>query len=691
MCLCNTIRELADGFDPDKAMLLVADLNKHLAAVRSILGKSKSLTREVRYQVTPNSPRTAKILSVQTIDIATPTQIYERFRDDIPGFWASSADDKHPELRRRLACVTVFLRSKLNGQGWVSSDIASVVQGQKVSELRYAGNKYIKIARKLGDKSLALSYTNLFIDYGDCLPGLEQLLFLISALRGSTIPVELLKSVRVPHRHWADSGEIQSTAAADFGLPLRLIDILSDDEYFIQAGARPEIIQHVLDDNAWAFSLRPDVASLFPDSLSLQTKEDWAAIALRIICFACPPCYEGKFNWPPQTKKAIWNLLDRATDRKRVPLSLKPHAIDALLFFSERDSFAIRCVAVERARSLLRKSMPYYFHASVVLFESIIHRIDGRIDESDAKVKDFLAEIHNDDTRCGNALRGRLHISHIENKIHRYDTDVASYMYSWEGIHPLSTFEIEVTRRLQGTAARYFHSIGDFQTARASLEQHLWLNSTQPIRHNTRLLIVTRLAEIHCELHEYGKAQQILQPELESTEQKRGRPFRRLSLVMVDANIGLGNLDAAEIVLQQLRDIEPPELDDINDQVLHMRRIILVARAAHERLRFDQALQLWRVALQQMDQLSTFKSRHGWIAAVINLSMAHIQLILGDADGGRQSWAAAVEISMNERYEYIIPILATGWLRKIVNAIHQEHGWPFRVMLPGGQPDMTWQ
>ncbi|KAF4470244.1 hypothetical protein FALBO_2853 [Fusarium albosuccineum] len=690
MCLCGTIRQLEADFDPDKATELASELNKHLAAIRSILAKSKSLSREVRYQVIPNNQRTMKISSLKSVDIEGTNSIYDRFKDDANGFW-NFDNNGYRELRRRLACVVVYLRSKLDAQSWVPPNLSSIVQGQKPSELRYAGNKYIKMARKLGDPSLTLSHHNLLLGYGDCFPSSDQVLLLLVALGGSAVPIELLKNIRLPQRRWTDDGEIQSTSAIDFGLPTGLITILSDDECLKQVAECPEITQNTLDDGALTWSLKPKLLASFSGRLSAQTEEDWATIGLKLLCFTCPPCYEGKVNWPPQTKKAIWALLDKATDRKRIPVSLKPQIIDALLFFSERDFFAIRCVAVERARSFLRKSMSYYYHASVTLFESIMLRLDGHLDKSDAKIKDFMEEYNDTGTRCDNALLGRLHISNIENKIHRYDTDVASCMYQWEGIHPLSTFEIEVTRRLQGTAARFFHSVGDFQTAQASLEQHLWLNSTKPIRPNTRLLIVTRLAEIHCELHDFEKALQVLQPELDGIPQKKGRPFRRLSMVMVEAYIGLGSLDPAESILQQLLDVEPPELDDINDQMLHMRRLILVARVAHERLYFDQALHLWQLTLQMMEQLSIFKARHPWIAAIIYLSMAHLQLTLGDAQGGRLSWDAAVEISMRERYEYVIPILATGWLRKVVGAIHQEQGWPFRVMLPGGKPDMTWQ
>ncbi|KAJ4256892.1 hypothetical protein NW762_008988 [Fusarium torreyae] len=211
-----------------------------------------------------------------------------------------------------------------------------------------------------------------------------------------------------------------------------------------------------------------------------------------------------------------------------------------------------------------------------------------------------------------------------------------------------------------------------------------------PIRPNTRLLIVTRLGEIHIELHEHEKALQILQRELDAMVVQKGRPFRRLSMAMAEAYIGLGNLDAATLVLQQLTSVEPPELDDLNDQVLRMRRLILSARIEHERLRFDEALQIWQLTLQTMQQLSIFRSRHGWTAAIIYLSMAHAQIAMGDTASGRQSWDAAVEIAMSERFEYVFPVLATVWLQKVVGEIYQSQGWPLRVMLPGGKSDLTW-
>ncbi|KAH6996058.1 hypothetical protein BKA56DRAFT_650812 [Ilyonectria sp. MPI-CAGE-AT-0026] len=746
-CLCSNISHLAKDFDDAKARDLTPELNRHLAAIRSILAKSKPFARDVQYHIAPNNHRAMKVLSIQSIDMTRVNQVCERFKNDPDGFWTASDDVVHAELRRRLVCIVVFLRSVLDPEAVVPPHIARFVQGQKHSELRYAGKKYLKIARKLdgigsvfclpldipsstyeryvnmddeevfshlatvcpagqgyseylkrlissqiNDSSLTLSYHNLFLEYGDVLPDSDQLMLLLHALGGLEVPTILFKNIRFPQRRWNIEGEIQSMDAKEFGLPPELISHLSDDSRLAQAAACPAIIQNLHEDGTVTWSLRPEPMSLFFVTLLPQTVEHLAILVLRLICFVCPPCFEGNISWSSQLKKYIWPLLDKASEGKKIPPSLKIYVIEALLYFSERDAFAVRRLAVEKARALLRKSMPYSLHASVALFQSILCRLDGNLTKSDTKIREFFCKSMDPITRNDHALTGRLHISQIENKIQRCDDDVASCILSWRGEHPLSTLEIEVTRRLQSTAAKFFQSIGDFQTARASLEQYLYLSPAEPIRVTTRRLIIGRLADIYSELQDYRKAIEILQPELcnLSDAEKKGRPVRRLLLASVEANIGLGRQDVAESILQELVDVEPPGLDDITDQLLHMRRLIAAARTVHERLEFAEALERWKFALGKIDQLATFKSRYSFTAAIIYLSMAHAQLHIGDSEGGRQSWTIAAEIFRSEKCQYWIPVAATAWLRKIVSAIYQLQGWPFRMMLPGRKPDVTW-
>ncbi|KAG8669371.1 hypothetical protein FPOAC1_008765 [Fusarium poae] len=672
-CFCKHLDQLIDNFDPSSTARFASNLNKHLEAIRSILAKNKSLSKEVRYQVIPSNQRTAKILSLQSITFDRVRKLHDTLQSDTKAFWTSKDDSLLQELRRRVACVTIFLRSKVNDDAWIANDVAAVVKGRTLSELRYAGNKYIKIARKLGgvgsilwlplevpastyerylnmddteafdhlhnlgseapdlnyfvqsliteqlnDSSLNLSFRNLLLEYGYCFLPSEQGLLLLHTLGGTEVPVDLLKSVKIPMRRWTNEGEIQSISAIDFGLSSDLVTVLSSDDAVSQLQQRPEVTQKPLEDGAVTLSLHPQAKETIASRLSPQAVEDWETTALRLICFACPPCYEGKVNWSLPTKKSIWALLDKLTSQKRITTSLRTCVIEALLYFCERDLFSIRLAAIQRAKTLVRKNMPFYYQASVTLFDSIISGKDGDFERSNAIINEFLSsEQCETNTRSDNALRGRLHISSIENKIHR-------------------------------------------------------------------------LAEIHCELHEYEKALQIIQVELDTMSVKKGRPFRRLTMAMGEAYIGLGQFYDADSILKELIAVEPPELDDLNDQVLKMRRLILSARIQHERCDFVSALLLWTQAGQQMQGLSTFSSRHGWIAAIIKLSMAHAQIAMGDSEAGRKSWDAAVAVAMRERFEFVFPILATTWLQKIVGEIHQAKGWPLRIMMPGGKSDLTW-
>lgn len=141
-CLCKQI----DNSDAVPA----SSLNKHLEAIRAILGRNKALAKEVRYQIIPSNQRTAKILSLQGVAFTKISILHQRFKGDTKAFWTVESDGLLQELRRRIACVTIFLRSKINDDAWIAEDVAGVVKGRTLSELRYAGSKYIKIARRLG-------------------------------------------------------------------------------------------------------------------------------------------------------------------------------------------------------------------------------------------------------------------------------------------------------------------------------------------------------------------------------------------------------------------------------------------------------------------------------------------------------------------------------------------------------------
>ncbi|KAF5680207.1 mfs multidrug transporter [Fusarium circinatum] len=721
-CVCNTIHTLANDYNEAQAEELIPALNRHLEDLRQFLSQASSLSRQVQYQIIPRNHRSEKALFVDKVNLAPVDRVFSRFENDVTGFWAGSDDRVHLELRRRLACVVIFLRSKLSAEILAPPQVAKVFPGMRsFTDVRNPGRNYERylsvdddavfthllslkpsfhhynelvqrlVLRQLCEPPSPARYHNLFNEFISFVPDEDQLYLIMYALGGTDIPAVLLTSIRLPQRRWSANGEVDQTSAAQFDLLDPLIDLVCDEAKLSETIAGPYVVERIQEDNTMVWSLSPERMSTLQKALTPQTMEALDATALKLICFVCPLCYEGNTDWSPSLKQVMWPMLERLLKTCKISASLRSHVIQAVLYFCERDSLAIRRAAVKQAKLLLRKSMPYYLHASVVLFGSIIHRVDGDLAKSEAQIRDFLWRGPRPSTRRDHALEGRLHISQMENKIKCYDNDVPSFAYKWTAKQPLSTLDMEVTFRLQSTAARYFQSIGDFDAARASLEQFLSLGRIKPIPTNSRRVLLGRLSDVYCEMGDYVKALELLEPELElvNPSDRIRRGFRRLILALVEANIGLKELDTAESALEELLGDLPPCPDDINDQQLHMRTLLASARIAHMRLDPGGAIRRWVFAIEQVSQMHALGSSRGFIAAVCHLSLAHAQLAIGDKGEAHRSWTTGLRILAVEKCEFWIPVVPTAWLQRIAADIYHSQGWPFRMMLPGGNPDVT--
>lgn len=368
-----------------------------------------------------------------------------------------------------------------------------------------------------------------------------------------------------------------------------------------------------------------------------------------------------------ELRRAIWKLLNSAIQRQKISGNIRHEVIEALLFLAEKGSVTIRRLAISQAKILMRKSIPYHLQASLVLFQSFIHRSNGDLDQSDAIINEFLHRADKNTTRSGNAIKGRLHISHLDNKIHRYDQDVASYIYGWQGQPPLSTLELKVTFRLRSATAKYFQSIGDFRAAQASLEQYLKLSEAAPLPVLTHALVISKLADIYCELFEYDKAISIIEPELECLEDsgRKGLPYVRLLLSLVEVKIARQDMDSAEHILQKLSEDNLIEMNEGASQRLQLRRLMAMARVAHETQRWELAAERWVAAIEEAKRLQPNGKLHDFLVAVMYLSLAHVQLQQGAVDVSKRSWQRGMTLLENRRYEYWVPVIPTTWIHRM--------------------------
>ncbi|KAF5989559.1 ABC multidrug transporter [Fusarium bulbicola] len=481
-CICNKIYTLAKDYNEVQSKELIPALNRHLEHLRQFLAQASSLSRQVQHQIIPRNQRTEKALFIDKVNLAPVDRVFSRFENDVTGFWVGSDDRVHLELRRRLACVVIFLRSKLGAEILAPPQVAEVFPGvQSFTDLRNPGRKYVQIAQRLGGvgalfwlpldvpastylsvdddevfthlsslkpsfrnynefaQRLVLSqlcdppsparYHNLFGEYTSFVPAHDQLSLVMYVLGGTDIPAVLLRNIRLPQRRWNADGEVEQASAAQFDLPETLVDLACDDAKLSEVIADPSVVERIQEDETIAWSLSPERMSTLQEALTPPTIEVLEATALKLICFVCPLCYEGNTDWSPSLKQQVWPILERLLKTCKISASLRTCVIEAVLYFCERDSLTIRRAAVKQAKLLLRKSMPHYLHASVVLFDSILYRVDGELAKSEAQIREFLWRGPRPSTRWDHALEGRLHISQMENKIKCYDDDIPSFAY----------------------------------------------------------------------------------------------------------------------------------------------------------------------------------------------------------------------------------------------------------------------
>ncbi|KAF5648567.1 mfs multidrug transporter [Fusarium sp. NRRL 52700] len=487
------------------------------------------------------------------------------------------------------------------------------------------------VLSQLCNPTSSARYQNLFNKFPSFVVAQDQLHLVIYALGGTNIPAVLFKSIRLPQRRWNDEGEVDQTSAAQSGLPKTLVHLVCDEAKLSEAIACPYGVEQVQEDNTIAWSLSAERMSTLQETLTPQTIEVLEAAAMKLICFVCPLCYEGNTDWT--------------------------HVIEAALYLCERDSLAIRRATVKQAKLLLRKSMPYYLHASVVLFGTILHRVDGGIARSEAQIRDFLWRVPRPSTRRGHALEDRLHISQMENKIKCYDNVVPSFAYKWEAA---------IVNLGYGS---------DLDAVTASLERFLSLGRMRPIPKSSRRVLLARLSDEYCEMGKYIKAMEILEPELEHVNpgDRIHLGSRRLILAVVEANIGLKQLAAAESALEELPSDLPLCPGDINDQQLHMT-LLASARIAHMKLETVKATRRWIFALEKISQMHAVGSSRGFTAAVCHLSLAHVQLSIGEKGEAHRSWTTGLNIMACEKCEFWIPVVPTAWLHRIAVDIYHSQG-----------------
>lgn len=380
-------------------------------------------------------------------------------------------------------------------------------------------------------------------------------------------------------------------------------------------------------------------------------------------------------------------------------VSVRIEAAEALLAASSIGDIDSRKKATTMATSILgTHAPPDYFRAGIAYQESVLFRLIGDYDRSECTIRTFcrastssgqteptIQEFYRDPGATSKrmyALRGRLHVSHLENLVQteKYTTAIDE-IDDWMPMKNPSPMAASVLPKKSIVISKIFRSQGRFEQAREELVKCL-LN--MPTHAANRYQVICNLADSYSDLGLPNEAHEILAPEFEILKLKprKGKPYRRLLVAMIDAYIGRSLYEIAENAVKELEPIFADLVNvDVSDQLLHMRILIASARISYYKMNHSEALKKWDTALLHLERYGSFKDK-GYIYAVISLSISLSQLHLDNIDESREALDRAACILGTEIQDFWIPALAS-WRKYVELRIESPVG---RIISPEQKP-----
>lgn len=212
------------------------------------------------------------------------------------------------------------------------------------------------------------------------------------------------------------------------------------------------------------------------------------------------------------------------------------------------------------------------------------------------------------------------------------------------------------------------------------------------INHDMRYHVICGLADAYTDLGCPHRAHKILEPEIKSfrSEARKGKPFRRLLVSAIDANVQLCQYESAETLVQELKPIfdEFSNLD-VSDQLLHMRLLIALARTCQCKSKLLKALKEWEFVLSPVQSYNSFQ-REGYTYAVSYLSISLLQVHLGNSDEARKAFDCAARILGTGAQDFWIPTLVK-WSDLVAKDIQSQTEWRLLDWNQGNDESATHQ
>lgn len=292
--------------------------------------------------------------------------------------------------------------------------------------------------------------------------------------------------------------------------------------------------------------------------------------------------------------------------------------------------------ATRQAKKLLQGLSDPYLSMLVASRESSILRMNGEIAESEEVLEESMSRYMRLDRSQDflsknpryNAQVGKLLQSRAENLIAVDSLEQAQHeLLKWSQVNNASPSWMEKTVQvsIKITLGRLSKIQGQFEKALAQFNPTLeWIVAKDIDAGGWRRVLLANIGEVYCELGKPADAQTLLIAEIDCMKLTRCQNTSsglRLQLVLAESYLRDGSHDWSKEVAHNVRSVlESSKEHNSITRRFYLRTWTILARIAHAREYWEEALGAWR---QSLEILNLMQASSGPNAAIVEFSIAY--------------------------------------------------------------------
>lgn len=342
-----------------------------------------------------------------------------------------------------------------------------------------------------------------------------------------------------------------------------------------------------------------------------------------------------------------------------------------LLSASEFSDTVWKKHAIQVAKKLIAGLDDPYICAVLAYRESIVYRLSKEQDRSNSVLETFFCAIESSGSHCPrmNAQHGLILLSSAKVFIQQDRPEEAvEWLSRWKPLNERqpSTMEKSALCEIKIELGNVWRLIGDFDTARQSLEAALEEIKSPKIYDKGHVDLICYLGDVYCELNDPRKARDLLECGFKQLDSlTASAKWMRLNLSLAETYIRECSLGEGERILLKIQ--SRSRCGSPLSKYQELRLYLGLARIAHLRREWPVALQYWTESLKRLE-IFAFAFGFGHTTRVIHYSISVVLFELGDRELSAKSFAESEKMAKRGGCKYWVTGISSYWFEYVSSA-----------------------